>query len=90
MSSLRALCCLPSVKKQKRDFQVCLVDRARHQKIVEDTDSQNSKRSTKVAKELFADYVKEKNRENLRYFYTFRNKISVQVTVVTNLFSFNV
>ena len=29
-------------------------------KIVEDKDSQNTKRSTKVAKELFADYVKEK------------------------------
>ena len=28
--------------------------------IVEDKDSQNTKRSTKVAKELFADYVKEK------------------------------
>ena len=31
------------------------------EKIVEDKDSQNTKRSTKVAKELFADYVKEKN-----------------------------
>ena len=30
------------------------------EKIVEDKDSQNEKRSTKVAKELFADYVKEK------------------------------
>ena len=29
-------------------------------KIVEDADSQNSKRTTKVAKKLFADYVKEK------------------------------
>ena len=28
--------------------------------IVEDKDTQNTKRSTKVAKELFADYVKEK------------------------------
>ena len=27
--------------------------------IVEDKDSWNTKRSTKVAKELFADYVKE-------------------------------
>ena len=32
MSSSRALCCLPSVKKQKHDFQVCFVDRARHRK----------------------------------------------------------
>ena len=30
------------------------------EKIVEDKDSQNTKRSTKVAKELFADYVKQK------------------------------
>ena len=30
------------------------------EKVVEDKDSQNTKRSTKVAKELFADYVKEK------------------------------
>ena len=29
-------------------------------KIVEDKNSQNAKRSTKVAKELFADHVKEK------------------------------
>ena len=56
MSSSRALCCLPSMKKQKHDFQVCFVDRARHEKIVEDKGSQNTKRSTKVAKELFADY----------------------------------
>ena len=28
--------------------------------IVEDKDSQNTKRSTKVAKELFANYVKDK------------------------------
>ena len=31
------------------------------EKIVESNDSQNTKRSTKVAKELFVDYVKEKN-----------------------------
>ena len=30
------------------------------QKIVDDKDSPNTKRSTMVAKELFADYVKEK------------------------------
>ena len=28
--------------------------------VVEDKDSQNTKRSTKVAKELFSEYVKEK------------------------------
>ena len=30
------------------------------EEIVEDKDTQNTKRSTKVAKELFADYMKEK------------------------------
>ena len=65
MSSSRALCCLPSVKKQIRDFQVCFVDRARHRKSSWRQGLKNTKRSTKVAKELFADYVKEKNWENL-------------------------
>ena len=61
MSSSRALCCLPSVKKQKHDFQVCFVDRVLDiEKIVEDKDSQNTKRSTKVANELFSDNMKEK------------------------------
>ena len=36
---------------------VCVVG---HQKIVEDKDTQNTKRLTKVAKKLFTDYVKEK------------------------------
>ena len=60
MSSSCALCCLPSVKKQKLDFQVCFVDRARHGKNSWRQGLTNTKRSTKVAKELFADYVKEK------------------------------
>ena len=60
MSSSRALCCLPSVKKQKHYFQVCFVDRARHRKSSWRQGLINTKRSTKVAKELFADYVKEK------------------------------
>ena len=60
MSSLCALCCLPSVKKQKHDFQVCFIDQARHQKNSWRQGLTNTKRSTKVAKELFADYVKEK------------------------------
>ena len=66
MSSSRALCCLPSVKKQKHDFQVCFVDRARHRKSSWRQGLRNTKRSTKVAKKLFAYYVKEKNWENLR------------------------
>ena len=32
MSISCTLCCLPSVKKQKQDFQVCFVDRARYRK----------------------------------------------------------
>ena len=57
-------------------------------KIVGDKDSQNTKRSTKVAKELFADFVKEKKlREPVyRYIYTFRNKLSVPLTVATIVF----
>ena len=34
-----------------------------NEKIVGDKDSQNTKRLMKVAKELFADYVKEKKTE---------------------------
>ena len=53
---------LSPVKKQKHDFQVCLADRVLDiEKIVEDKDSQNTKRSTKVANELFSDNMKEKN-----------------------------
>ena len=64
MSSSLALCCLPSVKKQKHDFQVCFVDRARHRKSSWRQGLTKTKGSTKVAKELFADYVKaEKLRE---------------------------
>ena len=63
MSSSRALCCLPSVKKQKHDFQVCFVDLARHRKSSWRQGLTSTKRSTKVAKELFADYVKEKKTE---------------------------
>ena len=55
MSSSRALCCLPSVKKQKHDFQVSFVDLARHRKSSCRQGLTNTKRSTKVAKELFAD-----------------------------------
>ena len=50
MSSSRALCCLPSVKKQKHDFQVCFVDWARHQKSGWRQGLTNTKRPTKVAK----------------------------------------
>ena len=49
------------MKKQKHDFQVCFVDRVLDiEKIVEDKDSQFTKRSTKVANEQFSDNMKEK------------------------------
>ena len=59
MSSSRALCCLPSVRKQKHDFQVCFVYRARHRKSSWRQGPTNSKRSTKVAKELFMCWLLE-------------------------------
>ena len=63
VSSSRALCCLPSMKKQKHDFQVCFADRAGHPK---NSWRQGHTKHKKVAKELFADYVKEKKLRNLR------------------------
>ena len=60
MSSSRALCCLPSVKKQKHDFQVCFVDRTGHRKDSWRQGHTKHKKVDEVAKELFADYVKEK------------------------------
>ena len=54
------MCHLLSVKKQKHDFQVCFGDLARHRKSSRRQGLTNTKRSTKVAKDLFADYVKEK------------------------------
>ena len=50
MSSSRVLCCLPSVKKQKHDFQVCFVDLARHRKSSWRQGLTNTKRSTKGGK----------------------------------------
>ena len=63
MSSSRALCCLPSVKKQNMTSKFASLTEQDIEKIVDDKDSPNTKRSTKVAKELFADYVKEKKTE---------------------------
>ena len=50
MSSSRALCRLPSVKKQKHDFLVCFVDRPRHRKSSLRQGVTNKKRSTKGGK----------------------------------------
>ena len=54
---------MSSVKKQRsknRTAKFASLTEQDIEKIVEDKDSQNTKMSTKVAKELFADYVKEK------------------------------
>ena len=87
MSSSRALCCLLSVKKQKHDFQVCFVDRARHRKI---SWRQGLTKHKKVDEggQGAVRWLREKrkNRENLRYFYAIRNKLSVPLTVVTIFF----
>ena len=56
MSSLRTLCCLPSVKKQNMTSRFALLTEQDIEEIVDDKDSQDTKRSTKVAKKLFADY----------------------------------
>ena len=62
-SSSRALCCLPSVSKNMTSSFASLSEQD-IEKMVEDKDSQNTERSMKVAKELFADYaVKEKKTE---------------------------
>ena len=60
MSSLCTLYCLPSVKKQNMTSRFTLLTEQDIKEIVEDKDSQNTKRLTKVAKKLFADYIKEK------------------------------
>ena len=55
------------------------------EKLVDDKESQNTKRLTNGAKELFADYVKAKKLRK-RYFHTIRNKLSVPLTVMTIFF----
>ena len=60
MSSLCTLCRLPSVKKQNMTSRFTLLTEQDIKEIVEDKDSQNTKRLTKVAKKLLADYIKEK------------------------------
>ena len=54
---LHALCCLPSPEEAKTTSRFASLT---EQEVVEDKDSQKTKRSTKVAKQLFVDYVKEK------------------------------
>ena len=61
--SSRALCGLPSVSKNMTSSFASLTEQD-IEKMFEDKDSQNTERSMKVAKELFADYtVKEKKTE---------------------------
>ena len=73
MSSSRALCCLPSVKKQKHDSM----------SASEETTHKTQKGQQRCQRSCLLVTWKRKNWENLRYFYTFRNKLSVPLTVVT-------
>ena len=86
MSSSRALCCLPSVKKQKHDFQVCFVDLARHRKSSWRQGLTNKKGRRRWQRSCLLITWKRKKWEKLRYFYNFRNKWSVPLTIVTIFF----
>ena len=66
VSSSRALCCSPSVKKQKHDFHACMVDRADIEKVVEDKDSQTQKGRRRWQSSCLLIKWKRKNWENLR------------------------
>ena len=77
MSSLRVLCRLPSVKKQKHDFQVCFFD---HRLLPWSSKNNWRQGHTKHkmvdegGKELFTDYVKEKTLnepEEMTFYLTF-------------------
>ena len=46
---------------QQWQFQFTSSTQQEIEKLLEDKDSENTKRSTKVAKELFYEYLKEKN-----------------------------
>ena len=84
MPSLHALCCLPSVKKQKHDFQVCFVDRARHGKNSWKQGLTKHKKVDKGGKGAVR-WLREREKTE-RYFHTIRNKLSVSLTVGTNFF----
>ena len=62
MSSSRAFCFFPSVKKQKHYFQVCFASLTEQdiEKLVEGKDSQTQKGRRRWQRSMFADYVKEK------------------------------
>ena len=66
MSSSRALCCLPSVKKQKHDFQVCFVDLARHRKSSWRQGLTNKTGRRRWQRSCLLITWKRKNWENLR------------------------
>ena len=87
------------MKKQKHDFQVCFVDRVLDiEKIVEDNDSQFTKRSTKVANEQFSDNMKEKKltepeekkqlAQNLKTFYVEARKKEFVQCVIKQFITF--
>ena len=66
MSSSRAFRCLPSVKKQKHDFHVCFVDRARYPKNSWRQGLANTKGRRRWHRSCLLITWKIKNWENLR------------------------
>ena len=62
MSSLRALCCLPSVKKQNMTSRFASLTEQDIEKSSWRQGLTNTKRSTKVAKELFSDSRREREK----------------------------
>ena len=66
MSSSRALCRLPSVKKQKHDFQVCFVDRARHRKNSGRQGQRETEEKKELAQTLKAFYVEARKKESVQ------------------------
>ena len=67
MSSSRALCCSPTVKKQKHDFQVCFVDRADYVKEKKLSEPEEKKELTQTALKTFILCRSEKERIRSMY-----------------------
>ena len=86
LSQVRALCACRQWRNKNIDFQVCFV--ARHQKKLKTRTQKTQKGRRRWQRSCLLITWKRKNWENLRYFYRFRNKLSVTLTVVTIFFFF--
>ena len=86
-SSSRALC-LPSVKKEKHWLPGLLRWPSKTSKNSWRQGLTRHKKVDEGGKEGAVCWLREREKiwENLRYFYTFRNKLSVPITVVTIFF----